>query len=234
MAERGLLFAVDYPIYHDISHVPDIMDEDPNDKRILMRSTSPIGLFAIGKDAKGVNELKIVAIQMNYKPGRKFLLLQDRLTDWLMNLVIGSLFGRSIDCRMNWVNLRVFYWLTGRLNILLVNRSILLTVLLINWLIYYAYARFTVWTIKCFINQLEILLIDQHFVCFVDLPTEWMTDWVLDRFIAWLIDWCIGGWLMDWLIDCLFDSIIGWLIDYSIDCLIELLNIYWFTEWRNA
>ena len=69
--EKGKLFAVDYPIYHDIPHVPDIMDEDPTDKRTLLRSTSPIGIFAVGKDEKGANELKIVAIQMDYKPGMK-------------------------------------------------------------------------------------------------------------------------------------------------------------------
>ena len=68
--EKGILFAVDYPIYHDIPHVPDIMDLDPTDKRTMLRSTSPIGIFVVGKDPKGNNELRIAAIQMNYKPGR--------------------------------------------------------------------------------------------------------------------------------------------------------------------
>ena len=68
--KQGILFAVDYPIYHDIAHVNDIMDLDINDERKMIRSTSPIGIFAVGKDAKGDNELKIVAIQMDYKPGR--------------------------------------------------------------------------------------------------------------------------------------------------------------------
>lgn len=69
--QKGILFVFDYPIYHDIPRVADISDEDPNDKRTVMRSTSPIGVFAVGKDEKGNNELKVVAIQMNYKPGKK-------------------------------------------------------------------------------------------------------------------------------------------------------------------
>ena len=67
--EKGILFAVDYPIYHNIPHVPDITDENPNDNRKMMTSSSPIGLFAVGKDQYGKNELKVFAIQLNYKPG---------------------------------------------------------------------------------------------------------------------------------------------------------------------
>ena len=66
---KGLLFAVDYPIYHDIPHVTDIMDLNSTDNRNMLRSTSPIGIFVVGKDANGKNELKIAAIQMDYQPG---------------------------------------------------------------------------------------------------------------------------------------------------------------------
>eukprot|EP00795_Rhopilema_esculentum_P006097 gene6097-11484_t len=66
--EKGKLFVVDYPIYHDIPHVPDITDEDPTDRRVMLRSSSPVGLFAVRKDSTGKNELKAVAIQLDYKP----------------------------------------------------------------------------------------------------------------------------------------------------------------------
>jgi len=68
---KGLLFAVDYPIYHDIPHVTDIMDLNSTDNRNMLRSTSPIGIFVVGKDANGKNELKIAAIQMDYQPASK-------------------------------------------------------------------------------------------------------------------------------------------------------------------
>ena len=70
--EKGKLFVVDYPIYHDIPHVPDITDEDPTDRRVMLRSSSPVGLFAVRKDSTGKNELKAVAIQLDYKPGNIF------------------------------------------------------------------------------------------------------------------------------------------------------------------
>eukprot|EP00794_Sanderia_malayensis_P009589 gene9589-10576_t len=65
---KGTLFAVDYPMYDDIPHVRDITDPDFNDTRVMMKSTSPIGIFAVGKNAKGENELRVAAIQLDYKP----------------------------------------------------------------------------------------------------------------------------------------------------------------------
>ena len=66
--EKGLLYITYYPIYHDIPHVADITDYNTNDKLIMKNSSSPIGIFAVGKDGEGQNELKAVAIQWDFNP----------------------------------------------------------------------------------------------------------------------------------------------------------------------
>ena len=52
---------------HNLTNIPDVLDPNPNDKREMRRSKSPIAVFASVKNCfTGTYELKSVAIQMDF------------------------------------------------------------------------------------------------------------------------------------------------------------------------
>ena len=76
MTEEGSIFIADFPLIHNLTNIPDVLDLNPNDNREMRLSKSPIAVFASVKNCyTGKYELKSVAIQTDYTASKYSFIL---------------------------------------------------------------------------------------------------------------------------------------------------------------
>ena len=66
MVHQGRLFVLYHEEYSNIEQAPDLLDINPFDEHKLFPKVSPITLFIVNKE----NDLEVVAIQKDSKPGK--------------------------------------------------------------------------------------------------------------------------------------------------------------------
>ena len=66
--DEGRLFVLHIPEMTNVKTVPDILDQNTSDNRVLSKLRSPIGVFILRNDGM----LRIAAIQRDPVPGRLF------------------------------------------------------------------------------------------------------------------------------------------------------------------
>ena len=66
MVKKGLIYIAEYPLMSGLSNIPDVLDLNPNDKRKMRRSRSPVAFFvSVNNYFTRQYELKPLAIQMD-------------------------------------------------------------------------------------------------------------------------------------------------------------------------
>ncbi|XP_002167264.2 polyunsaturated fatty acid 5-lipoxygenase isoform X1 [Hydra vulgaris] len=77
--EQGSLFVLYHESYNDIETIPDVSDKDTSNRRPLIKVTSPITLFVLVE-----RELKVAAIQIDYKPSSPVYTPSSLEDKWLL------------------------------------------------------------------------------------------------------------------------------------------------------